>query len=248
MSDVTGQREFVHKIQVPILSVFISLASLYIMVSVAGLTPPGWLFITDMVWTSFLSPVLAWSYPVTAYMIQTDQGQKCVSVTEMIRHSEQYTTMDFIQQITYKENRFNAPLVLLLSIFTASVSSYWNARSPGTFGYDNRLFRAGEQIISWAELPLVWLSWLFMWPNYIFTTAVNMYFLAVYYVMVRNGVVQVAYLEKYLYDVVGASCIVENNKCNEIWLRYDRATGECYHACLDSDSVYDFDTMTCIKC
>ena len=103
-------------------------------------------------------------------------------------------------------------------------------------------------MLSWAELPLVWASWLVMWPNYVITSAVNLYFLAVYYVLLRNGVVQISYLEKYLYDAVGSSCIVENNKCNELWLRYDRTTGECYHACIDSNSIYDFDSMTCVEC
>lgn len=103
----------------------LSFSVVYILVTILGLTPPGWFFITENIWETALSPFLVWSYPLTAYMIYNGYGQNCRSVSDMVRNSQSYQTIEFIQQLTYRENRSTAPFVMVTSMFTASLAELY---------------------------------------------------------------------------------------------------------------------------
>ena len=107
--------------------------------------------------------------------------------------------------------------------------------------------RALELMISWARLPLVWASWLWMGPEYIITMGINTYLLAIFWVFVQNGVIQYSFLERYLYDSLDISCVVEQHQCNEMWLQLNKDSSECEHWCPDRQ-VLSFTDMACQQC
>jgi hypothetical protein len=152
---------------------------------------------------------------------------------------------DVLQTIGYKENRLFGPFMLAAY---AIVNLYWTIFRPGHSLIPREIFIAAGQALSLLRIPFLWASWIILTPSYLLNTVFNIVVTANYWVLSKNGATQLSWIEPYIYDGMGASCLLETYKCPEIYLNYNPETGNCDHVCPDTTQYVSFQSFGCTEC
>lgn len=129
-----------------------------------------------------------------------------------------------------KESRIFGPLMLVLY---SAVNLQWTIWFPGQGLLPKWPFKILGQLLSWFRLPFIWASWVLITPSYIINLGINVMIAMNFWVLTKNQVTSFGVLEPYVYDAMGASCLLETYKCPEMYLNFNSTSQECEHICSD---------------
>lgn len=203
------------------------------------LSPMGIMMSTDALLTTLFSPVLILSLPLTVNELYYGYYPRCLRLSDMIRHYDQYTVKDFIVQMTLKENRvFMWPLWFLQIIHSLNQDVYQQ-----TFGvtYSPLKYKEAMLFLSWGKVPLVLVSWIALKPFYDLALVVDvvLFPLLILYAMTRG---QLEYLEDATYGMFDFYCnSVADSEYSRIWQAEDKDQVAVVLTC-DTDWQY-FDAV-----
>lgn len=69
------------------------------------ISPMGVALSTEAIWTTLISPLLIFTYPLSALDLIFGNNQECLQVSDIMANPSLYSFKDFVVQATLKENR-----------------------------------------------------------------------------------------------------------------------------------------------